>query len=200
MQAPEEKEKMRQLGEIADIYLNEDLISPVLRDKTFGIYKRKGLHYISNKQATIVDNDIIIDNEKFKGTPGLWELLMSKQPEKGSFSNEDRINYGRLMVKTNALHQKYDPKNPYPRSSDGFKWIKLLRHIWHEKEEYEGKGVVVISSDPNALLERLDLLLASKEAGQTGVRNELVSICDELKRQGVLEPKAYKKFNSIIKI
>ena len=88
---------------------------------------------------------------------------MSKQPEKGSFSNEDRINYGRLMVKTNALHQKYDPKNPYPRSSDGFKWMKILRHIWYEKEEYEGKGVVVIPSDPNALLKRLDLLLSSKE-------------------------------------
>ena len=45
----------------------------------------------------------------------------------------------------------------------------------------------------------LDLLLASQEAGHTGVRNELVSICDELKRQGVLDPKAYKKLNSIIK-
>ena len=60
-------------------------------------------------------------------------------------------------------------------------------------KKYKGKGVVVISSDPNALLERLDLLLASKEAGHTGVGNELVSICDELKRQGVLDPKSYKK-------
>ena len=66
-------------------------------------------------------------------------------------------------------------------------------------EEYEGKGVVVIPSDPNALLERLDLLLASQEAGHTGVRNELISICDELKRQNVLDTKAYKKLNHIIK-
>ena len=50
-------------------------------------------------------------------------------------------------------------------------------------------------SDPNALLERLDLLLA----GHTGVGNELVSICDELKRQGVLDTAAYKKLNSFIK-
>ena len=63
----------------------------------------------------------------------------------------------------------------------------------------EGEGVVVIPSDPNALLERLDLLLASQEAGHTGVRNELVSICDELKRQGVLDTKTYKKLNSNIK-
>ena len=103
------------------------------------------------------------------------------------------------MVKTNALHRNYDPNNPNPRSSDGFKWMKLLRHIWHEKEEYEGKGVVFLSGDPNALLGRLDLLLASQKAGNTGVRNELVSICNELKRQGVLNTKAYKKLNSIIK-
>ena len=74
--------------------------------------------------------------------------------------------------------------------------VKKMRKI---KSEYEGEGVVVIPSDPNALLERLDLLLASQEAGHTGVRNELVSICDELKRQNVLNTKAYKKLNHLIK-
>ena len=49
-----------------------------------------------------------------------------------------------------------------------------------------GKEVVVIPSDHNTLLERIDLLLASKEAGNAGVENEVVSICDELKRQGVI--------------
>ena len=58
----------------------------------------------------------------------------------------------------------------------------ILSHIWKNRRKYEGKAVVVIPSDPNALLERLDLLFASKEAGHTGVGNELVSICDELKR------------------
>ena len=76
---------------------------------------------------------------------------------------------------------------------------KSIKEEKKKKEGYEGKGVVIMLSDPNALLERLDLLLASQEAGHTGVRNELVSICDELKRQGVLDTKAYKKLNSIIK-
>ena len=121
------------------------------------------------------------------------------QPEKGNYSRKDFENYGRLMVKTNALHRYYDPNNPYPRAGDNPKWMGILRQIWYEKKEYEGKGVVVIPSDPNALLERLDLLLASQEAGHTGVGNELVSICDELKRQGALDTKIYKKLNSIIK-
>ena len=76
---------------------------------------------------------------------------------------------------------------------------KILKPFWYGKEEYEGEGVVVIPSDPNALLERLYLSLASQEAGNTGVRNELVSICNELKRQGVLDPKPYKKLVFIIK-
>ena len=115
------------------------------------------------------------------------------------FTDKDYNNYKRLKIKTNALHRYNNPDNPHPRSSDSLKWTNILRPIWYGRKEYEGEGVVVISSDPNALLKRLDLLLASKEAGNTGVRNELVSICDELKRQGVLDPKSYKKLISIIK-
>ena len=128
------------------------------------------------------------------------------------------------MVKTNVLHRDDDTSNPHPKSDRGDKWKYILGPIWYEKRgfseedaiimskdknyrkklikkkyKYQGKGVVVIPSNPNALLERLDLLLASQEAGHTGVRNELVSICDELKRQGVLDTKAYKKLNHLIK-
>ena len=195
----EEEEDELSVGEIAEEYLKDPN-----RDTTFGIYNKNGLYYIGNKQATIVDNNIMVEDEKFKGTCGLWELLMSKKPDTYYFDDNDYDEYAKLMVKTNALHSGYDPKNSYPRSSRGDKW-NLIRNIWanrehiKKKEGYEGKGVVVIPSDPNTLLERLDLLLASQEAGHTGVRNELVSICDELKRQDVLDTKAYKKLNHLIK-
>ena len=185
------------LGEIAEEYLKDPN-----RDKILGIREEKGLYYIGNKQVTIADNNILVGDEKFTGTPGLWELLMSKNPE--DFTDNDYDEYEKLMVKTNALHKNYNPNNPYPRSSRSDKWY-LVSQIWtnreytKKKEGYEGKGVVVIPSNPNALLERLDLLLASQKAGHTGVRNELVSICDELKRQGVLDTDSYKKLNHIIK-
>ena len=123
---------------------------------------------------------------------------MEDRPNPENYDKEDLDNYGDLLFKTNALHKNFDQKNSYPRASKSYKWQNILSPIWAAKA-YEGKGVVVIPSDPNALLERLDLLLASQEAGHTGVRNELVSICDELKRQGVLDTKAYKKLNSNIK-
>jgi len=34
--------------------------------------------------------------------------------------------------------------------------------------------------------------MASKQVGNTGVRNEIVSICDELMRQNILSRDAYK--------
>ena len=141
----------------------------------------------------------MIDDEIFKGTPGLWELLLSKSQNDNIYTRKDYDKYAKLMLKNNALHCDNDPKGLYPKSSKSEKWVSLPSPIWHGRFEYEGKGVAFIPSDPNALLERLDLLLASQEAGNTGVRNELVSICDELKRQGVLDTKAYKKLNFIIK-
>ena len=87
----------------------------------------------------------------------------------------------------------------------------------YEEEEYEepasipftptkgtglskaGQGLKILPSDPNALIDRFDLLFSSQKAGHTGVRNEIVSILDELKRQGVLKTNEYKKLNSLIK-
>ena len=202
----EEEEEEELVGEIAYEFLNKPF-----SDTTFGIRKEKGHHYIGNKHVIVADNDIIIireDGERFEGTPGLWELIMSKIPK--NVTDKDYDNYEDLMIMTNALHRGNDEFNPHPKGSGSTKWRKLLSPIWHrkkggvytfpkKKEGYEGEGVVVIPSDPNALLKRFDLLFASQEAGHTGVRNELISICDELKRQGVLDTKAYKKLNSIIK-
>ena len=61
-----------------------------------------------------------------------------------------------------------------------------------------GSGLF-LPSDPNALIKRFDLLFSSKKAGHTGVRNEIISILDELKRQKVINVNEYKKLNSLIK-
>ena len=186
------------VGEIAFKYLNKKN-----RDDNFGIREEKGHHYIGNKHVIIYDNDIFIKeiNKTLEGTTGLWELIMSKNPK--NFTNMDYDNYKDLMITTNALHMDNNPDNNRAKGNyRGLKWTFLLSPIWYGEKpmkEYEGEGVVVIPSDPNALLERLDLLLASQEAGHTGVRNELVSICDELKRQGVLDTNSYKKLNHLIK-
>ena len=202
----EEEEEKKYIGKRAYKYLNK-----FFKDETFGIRKEEGKYKIGSENITIINNDIFMEdhNKMFKGTDGLWDLIMSKNPKK--FNDKDYEKYKELMIITNAIHIDNDPNNPYPKGNHrGSKWKRILAPIWFgkkgglhklpkEKEGYEGEGVVVIPSDPNALLERLDLLLASQEAGHTGVRNELISICDELKRQGVLDTNTYKKLNHIIK-
>ena len=104
-------------------------------------------------------------------------------------------------------------KNPHEKTTnetkERIKKILNIEKVDFDRRKYRipkerptektSSGIVVIPSDPNALLERLDLLLANQNAGHTGVVNELVSICDELKRQKVINADEYKKLNSIIK-
>ena len=56
--------------------------------------------------------------------------------------------------------------------------------IWESKIR-KGKGIVILPSDPNALVEMLSLQMAGSKVGNTGAANEAVAICDELLRQGV---------------
>ena len=124
------EEKPLYFGEIAKEYLKDPD-----RDTTFGIHNEEGLYYIGNKQATIVNNNIIIGDEKFVGTPGLWELIMSKNPK--HFTEVDFDNYTRLMLKTNALHRDNNSKSLYPKRSRSDKW-RSVKYIWTKRGEYEG--------------------------------------------------------------
>ena len=145
-------------------------------------------------------NSSIIGEEKYNGTRGLWELIVSIKPSDLNFDVDDLRTYSEIMVNTNAMRRNNDPNNPYPKSSKSWKWTNVVKDIWTNRKTYEGEGTktIVIPSDPNALLERLDLLMASKEAGNTGTRNELVSICDELLRQRVIGKNEYKNIMLIL--
>ena len=73
----------------------------------------------------------------------------------------------------------------------------ILKPIWDEKDLYTGNGLtplvstIILLCDLIALVARLDILMASKAAGNTGVRNELVSDCDELLRQKLIDKRKY---------
>jgi hypothetical protein len=53
-----------------------------------------------------------------------------------------------------------------------------------------GGGAIQYYNDPETLVERLQLLLASKQAGNTGLDNEISAILDELMRTGAI-PKEF---------
>ena len=192
-------------------------------DLAFGLYAQQGKFKIGNKEVNIEDNDIKVDDIIFEGTPGFWELITSKNPNPDNYTSEDLEKYQQLVILTNTAYQGNNPKNNKAKSSRSPKWKNIIKPIWEQikkqkeeeeeeefEEEYEeeeeytlsptkGTGLKILPSDPNALIDRFDLLFSSKKAGHTGVRNEIVSILDELKRQGVLKTNEYKKLNSLIK-
>ena len=60
------------------------------------------------------------------------------------------------------------------------------------------KNYVTLPSDPSELVDRLTLLAGSKDAGNTGVYNEMVSICNELLKKKIIGKGQYKQFLSNI--
>jgi len=122
-----------------------------------------------------------------------------KEPDKSIYKRENFRNYAEILRHTNAMKHNHDPKSNKPKSSKSHKYKEIIRLIWDmvyfgvRPSIGQGVGTTVIPSHPDALIDRLDLLIASNVAGNTGVRNELISICDELLRQNVITKDLYKK-------
>ena len=223
----EEKEEKKDLGPIAKSYLTYAMGKD--SDRSFGIYPDANNKLkMGSKYLKFKGDNIIIDDKEYPGTEGLWELIVSKKPQEGIYTDDDYIEYINLLVQTNTIHQKNNPNSPKPKSSSSEKWKNLISPVWEhireskkppEEEKGKGKGkgkgkrkrqedpqpgtsgtgLKILPSDPNALIDRFDLLFSSQKAGHTGVRNEIISILDELKRQGVISVQEYKKLNHLLK-
>ena len=185
------------IGDIAEQYqLKFATVSGA--DKTFGLRDEDGKFQIRNKKAKIKENNIIVGNNEYAGTPGLWEQIGARSPDDKIFTNGDYENYAEIMHSTNALWRNNNGSETKPKANKSRKWRHILESIWDEKDLFTGSGLtpsvstIILPSDPVALVERLDILMASKAAGNTGVRNELVSVCDELLRQKLIDKHKYK--------
>src|SRR5436190_4985532 len=126
------------LGPIAQKYL------PRAKDDKFGLYWDKYVqqYKIGDKITTIDMDDIIVDGEKFVGTPGLWRLLTytKEAPEDRLYSDEDLENYSKILWKTNSIYKNNDPTTKKPKSSVGHKYMNLVKNfIW--KNKVEGSGI-----------------------------------------------------------
>ena len=86
------------------------------------------------------------------------------------------------MKKTNALHQNNDPNNKRPKSSTSKKYKEIIKPIW---SALKGSGL-------EDLIDRFDLLMASKKAGNTGVTDELLDIVNKLLNENIINKKEHK--------
>ena len=221
------EEEKTNLGSIAETFLKTPWNKENL-DLNFGLntQNEEKKFKIGDKSVKFVNDNIIVEGEEFIGTPGFWALIISKNPSPGDYETADKIQYKKLLIKTNAIFQDNNPENTRPKGNyQGNKWKEIIKPIWEEikpkptkkggkggkggkgkgkrqgdpQPSTSGTGLKILPSDPNALIDRFDLLFSSQKAGHTGVRNEIISILDELKRQGVINVQEYKKLNHLIK-
>ena len=66
-------------GDIAKKYLRQ-FPSTSGADKTFGLHDKNGKFLIGNKETRIKENNFIVGGREYKGTSGLWELVVSTEP------------------------------------------------------------------------------------------------------------------------
>ena len=99
----EEQSEPKPVNKAVEYYLNQFNKSKL--DQYFGIYKENNIYMMGDKEIVVDDrNNIFLDNGaiSFKGTKGLWNLIMFKSPE--LYYEEDLDNYKELLDRTNAIN------------------------------------------------------------------------------------------------
>ena len=71
-------------------------------DKTFGIRYEDGKPTIGDEVIDIVGDNIVIVDEVYIGTPGLWNLITDKTPKE--YNEKDYERYKEPPHETNTLN------------------------------------------------------------------------------------------------
>ena len=104
------------IGDTAEQYQRK-FASTSGTDKTFGLRDKDGKFYIVGKEEKIKENNIIVGDEEYAGTPGLWELIVATTPDDKIFTNGDYDNCAEIMHSTNALRRNNDESETKPKAN-----------------------------------------------------------------------------------
>lgn len=147
----------------------------------------------------VISNKILIGNKVFQSTPGLLNLLLLSQPY--DYTKEDLKVYKKILNYTNVHRNNFRPDGEIVRDKTNMKYLNIVSELFPEKE---GGALNVLQNDfmihdrnerknftywddPNELVERLKLLIASQSAGHTGHNNEILSIIEELREAKIIK-------------
>ena len=170
--------------------------SPEKLDDYFGIEETEDNEYaMGDKIVQLSGNDIYVDDIHYKGTPGLWSLIMFKKPDEDLYDAQDMDTYKKLVHHTNVISS---PRNLRPNSKIKltYKW----RNIFSRFEKEEGQGIEFLPTDINSLQAKLAYLLGEFRAGNTSAtRNEIVAIADNLLKRKHISKAEYKRINNFLR-
>lgn len=171
---------------LSDLKTNKKL------DYVFGPHKDvNGEWKFGSENLKVNDEKIIIGNQHWAYTPGLFELLFYKNPK--NYDKYELEIYKKILLNTNAHKVNYEP-NERIKANRGNKYKNIIKKLIDNT--HTGKGLMRVNlqkpnyiywDNPNELVERLKLLIASQQAGNNNQTNEIVSIIEELREANIIE-------------
>ena len=155
----------------------------------------------------IEGDDFEIDEQRYKGTEGLWKLLTRRTP--GEVSEDDMATYQDMVKQTRAFLREDKDIVKCNRSEKYKDIIKPIYDEWKsstpqlppqpiKRRRIAGTGVVFLSSNPDELLARHKLLFGANQTGNTGTYNELQVINDKLLDLGVFDMELARRLNAVL--
>lgn len=180
------------------------------RESVYGIRTSDGELRLGNDKVHVEGNNndanykYRIRSKKFTATPGLTSLLLEVKPK--YYSQSDLKAYKDMLLFTNAHKKNFSAKGAVSRDPKSIKYNEIIAQMFPKKggkqSSNSGAGLFLKKKtpqldykiamkntkidytywdDPNELVDRLRLLLASMSAGHTGHNNEVISIIEELR-------------------
>lgn len=171
---------------------------------------------IGDTDIDIIGPDIKIGDKLFQGTPGLYELIFMKEPKTFNSKDQQtykeileithahRKNYNPLNQISGNRGYKYNQiirplvlKDSAFEKEGAVQYRRRVHSVESPRRDRSGMGMAKVVNNrpveyvywntPTELVARLRLLYSSKMAGHTGHDNEIASIIEELREEGIIE-------------
>lgn len=171
-------------------------------DTEYGVRKLKQGLKIGNAPVDFNGDKMTLLDKTYRVTPGLASLIF----ERGSFTSlpteSDQNTYRSIIRATSAHKKNYSPGQEI-RRSNSVKYREIIKPLVLSPEQPKfGSALLpqymiapqstsrqtdyVYWDNPNELVDRLRLLIASQAAGNTSHTNEIFSIIEELREAGIV--------------
>ncbi|KYN19302.1 hypothetical protein ALC57_08370 [Trachymyrmex cornetzi] len=117
-----------QLGPLGQVYVNTLLIGNARNEinLVYGVYFDENGTTLGNKKFDVnMDDTIIMDGERYKGTPGLYELIFKKIPNDAIYTENDKQTYKHILLTTNDHRRDNNARMPI-KSNKGHKYKNII--------------------------------------------------------------------------
>lgn len=160
-------------------------------DTLYGPHKdSNGEWKFGNSYIKLIEDKIMIGNQNWLLTPGLIQLMFHRIPK--NYDKTELGIYKKILMDTSAHKRDYKPDGQI-KGTRAYKYQNIISKLF--KSDKVGSGLMKLNSskpnyvywnDPNEIVDRLRLLIASQGAGHNNHNNEIVSIIEELQEAGII--------------